>query len=90
MIFNKLISLPSYVMFQEFDSESVLLDIRSQEHFGLNPISSLFLKSIQEKYSTEEACARILDEYEVEPELLHQDLDILLNTLLDHELIKIS
>jgi len=90
MILNKTISLSPYVMFQEFDSEAILLDIRSQEHFGLDSLSSLFLKSIQEKCSVEESCNRILEEYEVEPEQLHKDLDSLLDTLLEHELIEVS
>ncbi|PHR57319.1 MAG: hypothetical protein COA44_06360 [Arcobacter sp.] len=90
MILDKTLSIPSYIMFQEFDSEGILLDIRNQEHFGLDPISSLFLKSIQNKLCVKKACALILEEYDVESEQLYKDLNKLINTLLEHELIEVS
>jgi len=90
MILDKTITFPAYVMFQEFDSEAILLDIRTQEHFGLDAISNLFLKSIQEGSSIEIASSIILEEYDVEPEQLYADLQKLINTLLEHELIEIS
>jgi len=84
------ITFPSYVMFQEFDDEAVLLDIRSQEHFGLDPIGSLFVKELHTGISIQEASLSILDIYDVTREQLQVDLSALLDSLLKHELIQIA
>jgi len=81
---------PSHVMFQEFDDEAIILDIRTQEHFGLNPISSFFLKNIQNGIKPLDIYALLLDEYDVSPEQLRSDLNALLDSLLKHQLIEVS
>lgn len=90
MILDKTISLPSHIMFQEFDDESVLLDIRTQEHFGLDPIANEFVKSIYNGSSPRQACQLILQSYEVTQQVLEKDLEALIEALLEHKLIEVS
>ncbi len=90
MNFNQVISFPSYIMFQEFDNESILLDIRSQEHFALDAIGSLFFSQVSKGASTQESFEKILNLYEVSKEQLEKDLDNLLQQLLKYELIEVK
>jgi len=89
MILNKNFLLPAHIMFQTFDDEAVLLDIRTQEHFSLNPIASLFIQSIQEHKSTKASIENILNEYEVTQEALETDLKHLVEELIKHKLIEV-
>jgi len=90
MNLDKNFVLASHVMFQEFDDEAIILDIRTQEHFGLDPISGFFLKSVQNGLKPIDAYALLLDEYDVSPEQLKIDLNALLNDLLKYKLIEVS
>ena len=90
MNLDKKISFPPHIMFQPFDDEAILLDIRTQEHFGLDPIASLFLTHLQNDKSPKEILSLILDEYDVTEEQLQTDINVLLDTLLKHELIELS
>ncbi len=90
MNLDKTVSFPAHIMFQPFDDEGVLLDIRTQEHFGLDSVSTLFLKHLQNGSNTDVSIQLILDEYDVEEERLTSDLNALLDTLLEHGLIEVS
>lgn len=90
MILNKTVSFPTHIIFQEFDDESVLLDIRTQEHFGLDPIANEFVKNIYKGASSRHACELILQDYDVEKEELEKDLSALLEALVKHKLIEVS
>jgi len=90
MTFNQTITFPSYIMFQEFDNESILLDIRTQEHFSLDTVASLFISQLHKGKNIEDSFNLILDSYEVLPEQLNKDLDSLLKELLKHELIEVT
>ena len=90
MILDKQFVLASHVMFQEFDDEAIILDIPSQEHFALDPISSFLIKSIQNGIKPLDAYAQLLDEYDVSAEQLKADLNTLLEDLLKHQLIEVT
>lgn len=90
MTFDQIISFPSYIMFQHFDDEAVLLDIRTQMHYGLNPLGAQLISLIQEGKSLQDAYEALLNEYDVMPEQLEKDIHTLLDTLLEHQLIEFS
>ncbi len=90
MDFTQKVSLAPHVMFQNFDSESILVDVRTQEHFALDPISSLLFTQINEGLSLKESFNTILESYDVSAEQLSTDLNTLLNELLKYELIKVT
>jgi len=88
MDLNKKISFSSYVMFQTIDDEAIILDIRTQKHFGLNQIASIFLSHIQNNTTTKDALDLILQEFDVTKQQLETDISALLDTLLEHGLIE--
>ncbi len=90
MLFEKQISFPSHIMFQHFDDEAVLLDIQTQEHYGLNPVGALFVNMLQEGKSLQETYTLILQEFDVGPQQLEQDLLMLINELKSHHLIELT
>lgn len=90
MILDEGFIFASHVMFQEFDDEAIILDIRTQEHFGLDPVASFFLKNVQNGLSPIDSYTLLLDEYDVSPEQLKTDLNALLDSLLKHQLIEVS
>ena len=77
-------------MLQSFDDEAILLDIRTQEHFGLDSIASLFLMHLQNNKNPKEIFTLILNEYDVSEEQLHTDITALLDSLLKYGLIEVS
>ncbi|MDF1880469.1 PqqD family protein [Sulfurimonas sp. MAG313] len=87
---HKSISFLPHIMFQEFDHESILLNINTQEHFGLDPVSTLFIKNIINGLTPLDACKVILKDYDVDEEQLHKDINELIESLVLKNLIEVS
>lgn len=90
MLLDNSFRFPSHIILQQFDNEAVLLNITTQEHFGLDEIAALFLTQIQEGKQVADACQVILERYDVTQEQLEQDLEHLINALKEHHLIEVS
>lgn len=75
------ISLSPRVLFRELDGESVLLDLHSQQYFGLDPIGTRFWQLAQEQYPFSQIHQQLLTEYLVDSETLHHDLQELIAQL---------
>ncbi|MDB9518331.1 PqqD family protein [Roseofilum reptotaenium CS-1145] len=84
------ITLAPDVLVQELSGESVLLNLNSEEYFGLDEVGSRMLSLLTDSTSIQEASDRLLEEYEVEPEKLHQDLIELIENMVDHDLVTVS
>jgi len=84
------ITLAPEVLVQELSGESVLLNLNSEEYFGLDEVGSRMLSLLTGSASIQEASDRLLEEYEVEPEKLHQDLIELIENMVDHDLVTVS
>lgn len=89
MDFNRTISFPAHIMFQQFDDEAVLLDIRTQEHFGLDGVAALFITHLKQSNDLKQAFEHVMDNYAVEEEELSKDLEQLLEQLQAYKLIDI-
>ena len=84
------ITLAPDVLLQELAGESVLLNLNSEEYFGLDEVGSRMLSVLTDSASIQQASDRLLEEYEVEPEKLHQDLIELIKKMVDHGLVTLS
>lgn len=84
------ITLAPDVLVQELSGESVLLNLNSEEYFGLDEVGSRMLSVLTGSASIQEASDRLLEEYEVEPEKLHQDLMELIEKMVDRGLVTVS
>jgi hypothetical protein len=68
--------------------EAAILDMRSGQYYGLDPIGARIWKLLDQPKSVEELRAAILEEYEVEPAKCESDLLSLLETLRTQGLVK--
>ncbi len=77
------------VLIQDLVEESVLLDLENEEYFGLDSVARRMLSSLEESESTESAYQLLLEEFEVEPEQLRQDLQDFISKMIDYGLVEI-
>jgi hypothetical protein len=81
------ISIPSYVLAETLNDETILLDMSNGMYFGLTPVASRFWKLLAEGTAPEEIYSTLLNEFEVEPSVLKADIDALLAELEAKKLI---
>jgi hypothetical protein len=81
------ISIPAHVLAETLNDETVLLDMSNGMYFGLNPIATRFWKLLADGIKQEQIRSILLDEFEVEPNVLDTDLDVLLRELEARKLI---
>ena len=87
---NQKVSLAEDVLIQELSGESVLLNIDSEQYFGLDEVGSRMLSVLTESDSIQAANDILLQEYEVEPAQLEQDLLELIEKCVKHGLVKVT
>ena len=76
------------VLFQEVGGETVLLDLASEQYFGLDEVGTRIWQLLNEGLGPGEMVDTLLDEYEVERERLEADVRELLGSLLEAGLIE--
>lgn len=84
------VSLAEDVLIQELSGESVLLNIDSEQYFGLDEVGSRMLSVLTESESIQAANDILLQEYEVEPTQLEKDLLELIEKCVKHGLVKVT
>jgi hypothetical protein len=77
------------VMLRIIGDEAVILNLKSEVYLGLDPVGTRMWTVLQSSPSVEAAHAALLDEFEVEPERLRQDMDRLLDQMLEQGLIEL-
>ena len=82
-------SISSEVLFQEVSGETVLLDLASENYFGLDEIGTRIWGLLQSGASIGETMDTLMEEYEVERETLEKDVGELLEKLVEAGLIEL-
>ena len=75
------------VLVQELAGEAVLLDLDSANYFGLNEVGTRVWQILVEHGSPEKAVEILLDEYEVDEEILREDITMLVSGFLESGLM---
>lgn len=75
------------VIWREVDGETVLLNPVTGRYFGLNRVACSFWNRVDGKTTIDEIIDQILDEYEVERQVLSQDIVELVSILTEYELL---
>ena len=75
------------VLFQEVGGETVLLDLASEQYFGLDEVGTRIWALLREGKGLDAIVTIMLEEYEVERERLESDVRELLGGLLEAGLI---
>ena len=78
---NQTIALSPDVISQEVSGETVLLDLESENYFGLDEVGTRIWQLIKETDDLNAIYHTLLEEYEVSGDRLRQDLNVLLTEI---------
>jgi chromosome condensin MukBEF MukE localization factor len=84
---NRKILVSDQVLFQEVGGETVLLDLASEQYFGLDEVGTRVWQLLNKGQSLDEIVNALVAEYEVERERLEADVRALLDSLREAGLI---
>lgn len=88
--FNDRVKVPDDVLISRLQDESVLLNLESERYFGLDDVGTRFLSVLTSSDSIEAAYNRLIQEYDVDGQVLRQDLLALVENLVDQGLVQVS
>ena len=90
MNLNQKVIFAETVFAQEVDGEMVLLDMESENYFGLDEVGTAIWQAMQEKETLKEVFEVLLDQYEVEEEMLEHDLSDFVGKLVESGLVEVQ
>ena len=85
----KKVQISDNVLFQQISGECVLLNMESEQYFGLDEVGARIWELLAEEEDTQKVLEQLLAEYEVDETTLKQDLSKLLSELETEKLITI-
>lgn len=74
MNMNSRVILSENIFAQEVDGEMVLMDMESEDYFGLDTIGASFWQVLQEEETLQKTLDHLLDLYDTEESVLKKDL----------------
>jgi hypothetical protein len=80
---------PAHVLVRFLDRESVLLNLETEQYFGLDETGTRMWQLLTGSPSIDAAYHELLTEFDVEPELLRANLMELLSRLVDSGLLQV-
>ena len=86
--FNSSLSPSPDVMVRTVGEESVLLDLKTERYLGLDEVSSRFWELLTGGRNIQSAYDILLEEFEVDPERLRQDIDDFVQELIKFGLVE--
>ncbi len=90
MTLTQQIEIAPDVLVQELSGELVLLNLATEEYFGLDDVGNAMWSALKETGSVQSAYDRLLEQYDVDPEVLKQDFLSLIEQFIEHDLVKVS
>ena len=86
----KTVKISDNVLFQQINNECVLLDMASEQYFGLDDVGARMWQILSENEETEKAVTLLLAEYDIDETTLRQDLLNLITELGNVKLISVE
>ena len=87
-LFERRFAKPSDVLVQDLAGEAVLLHLGRGYYFGLNEVGCAVWNQLMTGVPVRQAYEHLLDEFDVTPERLQQDVTALVQDLISHGLLK--
>lgn len=84
------IVVPDEVLISGLQGESVILNLNSERYFGLDEVGTRMLSVLNGAESIQAAYETLREEYEVEDEILRQDLISIIEQLVEMGVVKIT
>ena len=85
--FSDRVTVPDDVLISNLQDESVILNLDSERYYGLDNVGTRFLSVLTTSDTIESAYERLRNEYDVDPQLLRNDLLALIENLVDQGLL---
>ena len=89
MDFTKKVCFSEALFAQEVDGEMVLLDMNSENYFGLDSVASDIWRLLQEGKTLDGCREELLEIYDVEADRLRNDLEAFVQQLIDNGLAEL-
>lgn len=89
LTFSDRAAAPSHVLVRLLDQESVLLNLETEQYFGLDETGTRMWQLVTTSPNIDAAYEALLAEYDVQPEMLRENLTELLGHLIDHGLLQV-
>lgn len=80
---------PAHVLVRVLDQESVLLNLETEQYFGLDETGTRMWQLVTTSPNIDAAYQELLAEYDVQPEMLRENLTELLGHLVEHGLLQV-
>jgi len=80
---------PAHVLVRLLDQESVLLNLETEQYFGLDETGTRMWQLVTTSPNIDAAYQELLAEYDVQPETLRENLTELLGHLVEHGLLQV-
>jgi len=80
-------SIPSSVLYRQVDGQMVLLNLESEQYYGLDQVGAHILTRITEE-PLDAAIALLESDYRVDPTVLRHDIDNLVEDLMSAGLLE--
>jgi hypothetical protein len=88
--FSDRVRLPDDVLISRLQEESVILNLDSERYYGLDDVGTRFLSVLTTSNSIDAAYQSLVEEYDVDRDVLRQDLVALIQNLLQQGIIEVS
>jgi hypothetical protein len=85
--FSDRVTVPDDVLISNLQDESVILNLDSERYYGLDDVGTRFLSVLTTSESIETAYERLRNEYDVDPQVLRNDILALVENLVDQGLL---
>jgi len=89
LTFNERAAAPAHVLVRFLDQESVLLNLQTEQYFGLDETGTRMWRLVTTSPNIDAAYQELLTEYDVQPDLLRENLTELLGRLVEHGLLQV-
>ena len=84
------LALSPEVLLQEVGGEGVLLDLKSESYFGLDAVGTRIWRLVEDDGHLKVVHAKLLEEFDVEPARLENDLKELIGRLAEAGLVNVE
>ena len=90
MNLNQKVTFADTVFAQEVDGEMVLLDMQSENYFGLDEVGTVIWQAMQEQRCLKDILLVLMEQYDVKEDILEKDLLTFTHALVENGLIKVD
>lgn len=84
------VSIPNYVEYRELDGEGVILNLNNEQYYGLDSVAVRMWELLSSLFEMEKVFNALQIEYQVDPDVLKNDLIEFVSQLSNQGLIDIK